>query len=439
MSQASPTFKSRRRPATTDVARRGLPPTSVPTTRPITRYGSSYWTMRPAPPARGSYPPLRGSHACDVVVVGGGLTGCLVAHELARTGARVVLLERDRLGAGGTAGDLGIVQPTPGVRFVDLREARGLRAARSIWDASRRAALEWMAFARRTRLRCALDAVDFLECATTTDAAAQLEREYAALKDAGFDASWLPARRVRQVTGAEGEAAMRLTGAGVFDPYRACFGVARLAAKAGAMLCEQSEVTRVAVRRHDVEVVTPKATVTAATVLFASRLPTAGLRALERHFWTEERYVVALPEMTPSQRRRLGPTGTVVADLAVPPHAWRWTADGALLFAGAAQRPVPPRQQGQALVQRTGQLMYELSLHYPQVSGTPAASGWSVPVTTAGDGLPIVGSHRGFPRHLFALGLGAAGVSGAWLAARMLARRLTGASDRHGELFAFGR
>jgi glycine/D-amino acid oxidase-like deaminating enzyme len=280
---------------------------------------------------------------------------------------------------------------------------------------------------------------DYVQVATTTESASRLEREYAGLKDAGFDAAWLPARRARQALGTDAEAALKLAGAGVIDPFRACTGIARLAAKAGALLCEDTEVSRVRVRRHGVEVETTGGTISASTVVFATRTPAAGLRALDRHFWTEERYGVALPGMTPAEQKRLGFAGLVVQDLATPSHAWRWGPNGSVLFSGAAQRPVPARLQERTLVQRTGQLMYELSLHYPHVSGTPAASGWRVPVTTAGDGLPIVGAHRSFPRHLFALGFGDAGVSGAWLAARVIARRWSDAVERDDDLFGFGR
>ena len=43
------------------------------------------------------------------------------------------------------------------------------------------------------------------------------------------------------------------------------------------------------------------------------------------------------------------------------------------------------------------QLMYELSLRYPVISGLPAAWGWDMPVVSGPDGLPWIGPHRSRP------------------------------------------
>src|ERR1035437_9424612 len=48
------------------------------------------------------YPTLDGDHAADVVVVGGGITGALVARKLSGDGRHVILLDRRRIASGTT-------------------------------------------------------------------------------------------------------------------------------------------------------------------------------------------------------------------------------------------------------------------------------------------------------------------------------------------------
>ena len=84
-------------------------------------------------------------------------------------------------------------------------------------------------------------------------------------------------------------------------------------------------------------------------------------------------------------------------------------------------------------------MMYELSLLYPAISGTPAEWGWSSGFDDTVDGLPYIGTHRNFPRHLFALGLGRHGAAMSWLAARILLRHLAGDPAKADQQFSFAR
>jgi glycine/D-amino acid oxidase-like deaminating enzyme len=83
--------------------------------------------------------------------------------------------------------------------------------------------------------------------------------------------------------------------------------------------------------------------------------------------------------------------------------------------------------------------MYELSLVYAEISGTAPEWSWDFTHESTVDGLPCIGVHRNFPRHLFALGHGRHGLATAWLAARLLLRQVRGEPDRGDELFGFAR
>ena len=55
------------------------------------------------------------------------------------------------------------------------------------------------------------------------------------------------------------------------------------------------------------------------------------------------------------------------------------------------------------------------------------------------DGLPYIGTHRRYPRHLFALGYGGNGMTFGFLAGRLLLDVVRGIRNPDLELFAFSR
>src|SRR6185295_19939532 len=117
----------------------------------------------------------------------------------------------------------------------------------------------------------------------------------------------------------------------------------------------------------------------------------------------------------------------------------RWTDDGRVLVAGATQDETPERQRPAILVQRTGQLMYELLTMFPVISGLMPEYGWEALSGETTDGLMYIGPHRNYPRHLFALGSGGDSVTGAFLAARILVRALQGAAEKDDAVWSFTR
>jgi glycine/D-amino acid oxidase-like deaminating enzyme len=106
---------------------------------------------------------------------------------------------------------------------------------------------------------------------------------------------------------------------------------------------------------------------------------------------------------------------------------------------GADQDETPARTRDAVLVQRTGQLMYELLMLYPAISGLQPQYGWQLPYGETADGLMYIGPHRNYPHHLFALGGGGDTISGAFVAARILARAVRGQTEKADDVFGWTR
>jgi glycine/D-amino acid oxidase-like deaminating enzyme len=389
-----------------------------------TRFGVSPWLDAVPKARRPDYPRLKGELTADVVVMGGGLTGCATAQAAAAAGLKTILVEADRVGHLSATAP-GLLLPEPGPDFTAVAKSRGLRIARRVFETWRQASPEAAALLRRLGIRCQLDPRDSLIVAVAADEAL-LRREFQAREDAGLDAVWMPQKAVRAATGLEFAAGIKQRGAFALDPYSACLGLAAAAVKKRAILFERTRVKKIRVGQKAIEVVTDGGVVRASTLVVATGAPTADFKQLRRHFTNRETYVVVTEPVPAPLRKQLGKGGATLRDVATPRHRIGWTAGGRLMIAGADQPAVPDRSRAAVLVQRTGQLMYETMMMNTAIAGLRPEAGWHHAYAQTADGLMFIGPHRNFPRHLFALGHGGDSVTGAFLAARILVRALEG-------------
>jgi len=403
-----------------------------------TRYGISPWIHEFPSTRRPDYPRLRGEMTADVVIMGGGLTGCATAYACAVAGWRPVVVEADRIGQGSSGRSAGLLLPEPGPAFREVVQAHGLRAARRIFEAWSKGASDGAALLRRLKVTGGVEAFDSLVVAFRGDEKALL-REQAARQEAGLDARWLKQTAVRQATALEASAAMRLHDGYAVDPYRACLALATASARRGARVFERSPVRKARFGRKQAEVLLADGVVRAPTVIVTTGAATPEFKPLRRHFTSRESYLVLTDVMPAAMRKQLGRRTATLADTRQPHHRVRWTSDDRILVAGADQDETPPRTRSAVLVQRTGQLMYELLTMYPAISGLQPVYGWELPYGETADGLMYIGPHRNYPRHLFALGDASDSITGAFVAARILARAVRGEPHKGDELFGWTR
>jgi len=251
--------------------------------------------------------------------------------------------------------------------------------------------------------------------------------------------AWLSRQQVlaRMNLGAAG--GMKVRHGFKLDPYRACLGLVTEAARRGAACFERSPVRKVRFTRKFADVMLESGKIRTRKVVVATGTATAEFKGLQRHLDRREAYFVLTERMPAAMRRQLGDPGIVLSDAGVLPHFISWARDERLIISGADQKEPPIRTRPAVLVQRTGQLMYDVLTRYPAISGLRPEYGWEATYGQTADGLMYIGSHRNYPHHIFALGGGAASVTGAFVAARILVRAVQNAADKADEVFGWTR
>ena len=171
----------------------------------------------------------------DVIIIGGGVTGCSCALALAEAGARVRLHEARKIASGASGRNGGFAVRGGALAYDVARERLGSDAAARLWQLTERylarlAALAGDAFRPVGSLRLAADEAE----------RESLRAEYEALRDDGFAVVWQD--RPADPLAGRYHGAIVHPGDGALQPARWVRRLARLAADAGADVREHSRL-----------------------------------------------------------------------------------------------------------------------------------------------------------------------------------------------------
>jgi glycine/D-amino acid oxidase-like deaminating enzyme len=293
-----------------------------------------FWLDHPdAPPTR---PPLDGSAEADLVVVGGGLTGLWTALQAAEEGKRVVLLEGERIafGASGRNGGFCAASLTHGI-------ANGLARWPGEMETLERLARENLdgirATVARNAIECGWQDRGVIDVATEPHQLEWLAQQAAQLRRFGWDAELLDAAALR----AQVDSPTYLGGvwsrdsAALVDPARLCWGLARAAEEAGAVVHESSPVIALRPEGAGVRADTAGGSVRSRHALLATSAFPPLVRAIRRYVVPVYDYVLVTEPLSEAQHHAIGWRGRQgISDMANRFHYYRQTDDGRIVWGG---------------------------------------------------------------------------------------------------------
>ena len=366
------------------------------------------------------------------------MSGAMTAYACAAAGLKVILLEAERVGLGGTGYATGVMSGESSESYRDVEARAGKRVARALFSALESAPRDLAATVKRIGIKAQLEVAPAVRIVPPAQTDKALRKEIDTRRTADLIGSFLLPGAVARQTAVESSGGMRMADGGFADPYKLTLGFLSAAVKRGAEIYERSRVKKITFTRKTTTAFLDSGSITTTNLVICIGEPTSLFKPLKRHLRHEHRYAVLTHPLPAAVRKELGQRTTMLRDTETPSHHLWFTADHRALFAGGDQKRQPDRLREKTLVQRTGELMYELTRLYPAISGTMPQYGWDVPLAHAVDGALYAGSHRNFPFHLFAFGT-LHDPARAFLASRIILRNILGKPEKDDTHFSFAR
>jgi glycine/D-amino acid oxidase-like deaminating enzyme len=396
--------------------------------------GYPYWAVKNG--LMHAFPVLERDLRCDVAVVGGGVSGALIANELATHGFEVAVLEQRDIGWGSTAASTALLQYEIDTHLTDLVRLVGeddaVRAYCACADAI--ATLEEVArgvkdvgFARTTSLYFA----------SRPWHRTALHEEWALRLRHGLAVEWLERQALRERTGIRAAGAILSATAARMDPYRFTSRLLHRLRRAGTAVHDRTCITRIEPAPRSVVLHTDSgARVRAKYAVIAAGYASQG--------WLDARVARNSSSYAfvsdPLPRDALGPLADLLVWESARPYFYlRCTDDNRLVVGGADDAVDIPVRRDRRVPRKAHKLLARTQRMFPHLTLKPAFL-WAGTFAETADGLPFFGPHPQYgPRVLFAMAYGGNGITYAMIGAQLLRALIERRAHPLQALFGFGR
>lgn len=370
---------------------------------------------------------------CDALVIGGGITGSLVAERLTRQGLHVVLIDRELPGRGSTAASTSMLLWEIDRPLTQLTEAYGFERASRAYLASLHAVSGLRSLVLELGLSCEMHDRNslYLAAGGTSN---ELLREHQLRKRAGLPGEFLDHARLLDVFGIARAGAIVSPGAADADPMQLAHGLLRTAIARRARLFEAEAVEFDTTARSVGVQLKNGRQIEARSVVLATGyvMPTIIHSAIHT---VSSSWAIA----TKPQPQNIWKGGALIWEDSKNYLYARTTSAGRIIIGGEdSGKIIEPDARDRLIPEKARVLARKLAALWPPAN-LDTEFRWSGTFDNTRDGLPLIGPVPGAKGIYAAYGYGGNGITFSFLAAQLLGDLIAGSTSELAADFALDR
>ncbi len=395
--------------------------------------GHPFWSVNNGLPA--TYPSLRRDVSCDAVVIGGGITGALVAVHLAEAGVKTLVLDKRDIGTGSTSASTALLQYEIDVPLRELIGKVGPVAATRSYQLCREAIGKLERLAARLKIDCGFERKPSLFLARHQREVPELCEEFQLRRKMGIELEFFDAAAIRKRFPFSRPAALFSKDGGQLDPHRLTHGLLAAGKRAGLEVCDRTEMARLEQTRRGVRITTKSGfVITARRAVIAAGFESKALLKGEAGTLKSTYALISepLPKISEWHRQCL------IWESGSPYLYLRTTTEGRVIVGGEDEDFVNAKRRDALISQKARTLVKKFGRLFPDVP-LEVAFAWAGTFGETKDGLAYIGVHPRFPHTWFALGYGGNGITFSLIAAEIIRDDFLGLENRDARIFRFGR
>lgn len=365
---------------------------------------------------------VREALAVDVLVIGGGLTGCRTALGLADKGVSVAVVDAKDVGWGASGRSGGQCNPIWRKTPEELRKLLGARHGDNLIRTTLRSADDLFSDIRTYDVDCDAVQAGWVQAAHTQRAIKDMRALGQAWSEAGADITEIEGDEVQRQSGSPAYRwALKHSAGGHVHPLSLTRGYARAALARGAQLFKNTPVTKLEREDGKWRASTPKGEITAENIVLTTNAYSNGLwPGLSKTFHPLVSVSFATEPLSAEQQKTVLPGSVTISDSRLAIYYARYDRDGRLIFGC-----VGSTDHADAL--SFNRLRGGLRTVFPQISDIAIERKWAGRIAVTPEMMPHM--HEPAPGVLAGIGFSGRGIAMTSVMGRALSAKLLGGSD----------
>ncbi len=382
-----------------------------------------------------NYPTLRNNITVDIAILGGGISGALMAHHLMEAGNECIVLDCRTIGLGSTCASTSLLQYEIDVPLCELQHKIGLNEAVTAYKLCAEAIDKLGSIAKKT------GSVNFEKKKSLYFAAhkkdiAFLEEECLIRKQHGFDVRLLNEAQVENDFHIIAPAAILSSQAAQTNAYNFTHAIHQYNIKKGIEVYDRTEAVSIEHGKNRVVLKTNRGyTIKAKKLIYAN-----GYEAVnyidKKIVELESTYAICSEQMNLEEIPFN--TKALMWNTAEPYLYMRTTKDNRIIMGGRDEEFYNPKKRDVLIPKKTKQLAADFNKLFPGSIFRTEFS-WTGVFGSTKDGLPFIGPYKKLSNSYFALGYGGNGITFSLIAAEILTDMINGKKHEHNRVFSFER